>query len=112
MDLIIRNAKLIGQDSLVDIAIKESKFQKIKSNMLEKGSKELDAKGKLVSPPFVESHVHLDSALSVGQPRFNQSGTLLEGIEIWSEKKQSLTKEEIKTRAKKTLKWLIANGVL
>src|SRR5699024_3510029 len=58
------------------------------------------------------SHVHLDSALSTGNPRFNQSGTLLEGIDIWSERKESITKDELKSNAEKAISWLIANGVL
>ena len=88
MDLIIRNAKLIDQENLVDIAIKDGKFQDIRPKIDLAAKTEIDANGKLVSPPFVESHVHLDSALTAGNPRFNQSGTLLEGIEIWGECKQ------------------------
>src|SRR5699024_8808144 len=53
-----------------------------------------------------------DSALSIGHPRFNQSGTLLEGIDIWGERKQTITKEDIKANAKQAISWLVANGVL
>ncbi|HLR71051.1 MAG TPA: cytosine deaminase [Pseudogracilibacillus sp.] len=112
MDLIIRNAKLADYNNTVDIAIKEGKFSQITSSIEESAEQEIDAKGNLVSAPFVESHVHLDSALSVGNPRFNQSGTLLEAIEIWGEYKKSLKKEDIKNNAKKAIKWLITNGVL
>ena len=65
-----------------------------------------------MSTPFVESHVHLDSALSVGKPRLNESGTLLEAINIWGAYKQTLTKEDIKKNAKKAVEWLVTNGVL
>lgn len=41
----------------------------------------MDLEGKLVLPPFVESHVHLDTCLTAGQPHWNMSGTLFEGIE-------------------------------
>jgi cytosine deaminase len=68
--------------------------------------------GQLVSPPFVESHIHLDSALTAGEPRWNQSGTLFEGIEIWRERKQSLTLEDVKQRAIATLKQQARQGVL
>lgn len=112
MDLIIRNATLRDKDSVVDIGIKDGKFIAIKENIDAYCQKEIDAEGKLVSPPFVESHVHLDSALSVGHPRFNQSGTLLEAIDIWGEYKQNITKENVKRRAKKAVEWLIVNGVL
>ena len=112
MELIIRNAQLRGQDGLVDIGINQGIFRDISQKIESKGKKEIDAKGNLVTIPFVESHVHLDSALSAGNPRYNNSGTLLEGIEIWGERKLTLTKEDIKTNAKNTLKWLITNGVL
>jgi len=112
MDLIIRNAKLSNQKNLSDIAIKDGLFHEISKTINHKAKNEIDAQGKIVCPPFVESHVHLDSALSVGNPRFNQSGTLLEGIKIWGERKQDLTKKEIKSNAKQTIKWLVSNGVL
>ncbi len=112
MELIIRNAQLRGQDGLVDIGIDQGIFKDVAQKIESKGKKEIDAKGNLLTIPFVESHVHLDSALSAGNPRYNNSGTLLEGIEIWGERKLTLTKEDIKTNAKNTLKWLITNGVL
>lgn len=112
MDLIIRNAKLREFNYLVDIAIKDGTFKEIKKSIAIKSTNEIDALGNLVSPPFIESHVHLDSSQTVGDPRYNESGTLLEGIQIWGEKKENLTKDEIKNNAIETIKWEIANGVL
>ncbi len=112
MELIIRNAKLKDRDELVDISIDNGLFKEISKNIECTGKKEIDAQGNLLSIPFVESHVHLDSALSSGNPRYNNSGTLLEGIQIWGERKQSLTKADIKANAIETVKWLITNGVL
>lgn len=112
MDLIIRNAKLRNRDEFLDIGINDGKFELIEKNIKDKCLSEIDAKGNLVSSPFIESHVHLDSALTAGNPRYNKSGTLLEGIEIWGEYKENLTKEDIKENARETVKWLIANGVL
>ncbi len=112
MDLIIRNAKLRDRDECCDIGIKGGKFKLIEKNIKAKSNNEIDAMGNLVSPPFVESHVHLDSALTAGNPRYNKSGTLLEGIEVWGEYKQNLTKQAVKENARETIKWLIANGVL
>ncbi|MCK5248909.1 MAG: amidohydrolase family protein, partial [Spirochaetaceae bacterium] len=71
-----------------------------------------DARGRLVYPPFVDHHLHLDAVLCVGDPRYNLSGTLLEGIQIWGERKKTLTKEIIKKNALKAIKWEIANGTL
>lgn len=112
MDLIIRNAKLRNLDELVDIGIEKGKFALIGKEIKERALYEIDASGNLVSAPFVESHVHLDSSLTAGNPRYNESGTLLEGIEIWGERKSTLTKDEIKRNAMETIKWEIANGVL
>lgn len=112
MDLIIRQAKLINCSELVDIGIQGGKFVEISANITGTGKAEIDAAGKLVSPPFIESHVHLDDALSAGVPQFNESGTLQEAIEIASERKSTLTKLEVKKNAKKVITWLIANGVL
>ena len=62
---------------------------------LPAGGPEIDAGDHLVSPPFVDAHFHMDTALSIGVPRHNQSGTLLEGIQIWGEGKPSLTADLI-----------------
>lgn len=109
---IIRNAKLRDDNNLIDIVIDEGKFKEISGNIKGNFEKEIDVKGNLVSPPFIESHVHLDSALNVGKPRYNESGTLMEGIEIWGERKRTLTKQDIKKNALETIRWFIANGVL
>ena len=72
----------------------------------------IEVNGQLVSAPFVESHIHLDSALTAGEPRWNLSGTLFEGIDIWRDRKQSLTIEDVKSRAIKALKQQAEQGVL
>ena len=71
----------------------------------------LDGEQGIVYPPFVEPHIHLDATQTAGQPNWNQSGTLFEGIERWAERKSLLSHEDVKSRAWKTLKWQIANGV-
>ena len=110
--LLIKNARIRGMDKLTDILIKDGKFARIAVNIASEGSDVIDAAGNLVLPPFCDPHQHLDAALSVGSPRYNMSGTLLEGIQIWGERKLSLTKEMIKENAIKAIKWEVANGVL
>jgi cytosine deaminase len=83
MDIDIRNASLPGADSPVDIGINGETIVKIAPAIQEKGKEEIDAAGKLVSPPLCDPHLHLDAVLTVGDPRYNESGTLLEGIQIW-----------------------------
>ena len=71
----------------------------------------LDAEGGLAIPPFIEPHVHLDTTLTAGQPRWNESGTLFEGIERWAERKQLLSPQDVAERALATLKWQSAQGI-
>ncbi|KPQ34098.1 MAG: cytosine deaminase [Phormidesmis priestleyi Ana] len=110
--LLLRQARLTDHDELVDIAIAGNRIEAIAPNLSLTAPTELNLAGKLVSPPFVESHIHLDSALTAGQPRWNQSGTLFEGIEIWRERKASLTQADVKTRALQALKQQASKGVL
>lgn len=111
-DMIIKNAKLRNTKDLVNIAIKNGLVKAIERNIEGKAIKEIDAMGNLVTPPFCDPHLHLDAALSVGDPRYNMSGTLLEGIQIWGERKPNLTKEIIKKNAIEAIKWEVANGTL
>ncbi|KAB3531064.1 cytosine deaminase [Alkaliphilus serpentinus] len=111
-DLIIKNAKLINYNNLVDIAISNGQFSIIGNNLELPSNQVIDAEGCLVIPPYVQSHVHLDSALTSGEPKYNQRGTLYEGIEIWSERRKSITKEDIITRATEAIRWHIGQGIL
>ena len=115
-DIVIRQGQILGDsefaDQLVDIGITAAKIVAIAPHLTNSATLEIPAQGKLISPPFVESHIHLDSALTSGQPRWNESGTLFEGIEIWGERKQSLTLEDVKERAIAVLKLQAAQGVL
>jgi cytosine/creatinine deaminase len=71
---------------------------------------DLDVDGRLVSPPFVDPHIHLDTVLTVGEPRHNESGTLIEGILTWSERKKTLSQEDVKARACEAIRWEVALG--
>ena len=111
-DLIIRNARLIDATELMDIGIAGETIIEVKSGLDGRAVEEIDAAGQLVIPPFVDSHFHMDATLSLGQPRLNTSGTLLEGIKIWGELKPDLTAEALKKRALQLLHWSIARGTL
>lgn len=112
-DLLIRHAQLHRRNELVDIAIKDGQFATISTDQSEAtATRELDAQGRLVIPPFIDAHVHLDAVLTVGQPRYNNTGTLLEGIHIWSERKPGLTHEDVKRRALEEIRWEVAQGTL
>ncbi len=111
-ELILRRCRLHNQAGTVDIAIENGRFTRIEPNIGEQGRQEIDCQDGLVTPPFVESHIHLDSVLSAGKPRWNESGTLFEGIQIWSEYKQTLTKQDVQQRALEALKLMAMHGVL
>lgn len=110
--MIIKNATLHGQEGLWHIVIEDGKFQSISKQISEDEHRHvIDVEGSLVLPPFIEPHIHLDSVLTAGNPSFNESGTLFEGISIWSERKKTLTHEDVKARATKALKWQMAQGI-
>lgn len=108
--LILRNCTL--NHVRLDIAIENDTITAIEPRLEMTAPTEIDLAGKLVSPPFVESHIHLDSALTAGQPRHNASGTLFEGIEIWRDRKRTLTPDDVKQRAIAALKLMASQGTL
>ena len=112
MDVILRECRLPNGGELVDIGLKDGVIVALAAALEGAATQEVAVGGRLVSPPFVESHIHLDSALTAGQPRWNQSGTLFEGIEIWRDRKQDLSLEDVKERAIATLKLQAQQGVL
>jgi cytosine deaminase len=112
LDLIVRNATLPDGRRGCDIAVREGRIKEVAPAIDARARREIDAAGCLVTPPFVDSHFHMDSALSYGRPRVNRSGTLLEGIELWGELKPQLTVESIKERARNLCRWAVARGTL
>ena len=111
-ELVVRNLKFPNSTKgLKDIGIINGKIKEI-GKITTSGEQEIDAHGDLILPPFVESHIHLDTVLTAGDPRWNESGTLFEGIQIWSERKQKLTISDIKKRASEVLRLQIAYGIL
>lgn len=112
LDLIIRGANLADGRQNVDIGVRGERIAAVEPGLAATAGREISARGRLVCPPFIDSHVHLDSALSLGMPRMNESGTLLEGIALWGELKPSLTQEAIYERAKQLCMWSMARGTL
>ena len=112
LDLLVREANLPDGRSGIDIAVKDGRIVELKPRIETDAKEVIDAGGRLVTPPFIDAHFHMDSTLSLGQPRMNESGTLLEGIKLWSEVKPHLTVEAIKNRALALCRWAIARGNL
>jgi len=109
----IVNARLPGETGLYRVEISAGRFSRIEPQSADvvAAADELDAGGNLLLPPFVEPHIHLDAALTAGQPRWNQSGTLFEGIECWGERKAMLSRDDVISRAEQTLKLFAAHGI-
>ncbi len=110
-DLIVRNATLPDGRKL-DIGIRDGKIAALERNLAGDAGRTIDAQGLLVSPPFVDIHFHMDATLSLGLPRLNQSGTLLEGIALWGELKPLLTPEAVAERALRYCDLAVAQGLL
>ncbi len=110
---LIQNVRLVGREGLWQLALDNGRIKTIKpmSETQAESLQVLDGRGGLAIPPFIEPHIHLDTTQTAGQPSWNQSGTLFEGIERWAERKALLTHEDVKQRAWQTLKWQIANGI-
>ncbi|MEM0673475.1 cytosine deaminase [Dickeya oryzae] len=71
----------------------------------------IDAAGQLVIPPLVEPHIHLDAVLTAGEPQWNMSGTLFEGIERWSQRKATITHDDTRHRAYTAIGMLRDHGI-
>ncbi|SCB25361.1 amidohydrolase family protein [Rhizobium hainanense] len=111
-DLIIRNANLPDGRKGIDIAVKDGKIAAIEASITAAAKEEIDATNRLVSPPFVDPHFHMDATLSLGLPRMNVSGTLLEGIALWGELRPIVTKEELVDRALRYCDLAVTQGLL
>nr|WP_288454272.1 cytosine deaminase [uncultured Pseudomonas sp.] len=109
----IVNARLRGREGLFHIALDGSQIAAINEQpaMVSAAAGDLDAASNLVVAPFIEPHIHLDATLTAGEPAWNMSGTLFEGIERWAERKALVTHEDTKTRAKKTIDMLVDHGI-
>jgi cytosine/creatinine deaminase len=117
MGLIVRDARVHPtagrRPEPVDVHVVDDRIESIASRgELSAGpeDRELSAEGRLLSPPLVDPHVHMDAVLTVGEPRHNESGTLIEGILTWADRKPTLTREDVKRRAHEAIRWEVAQG--
>jgi cytosine deaminase len=109
IDLILRNARVAGQAVLSDLGVDGDRIVTVGAGT--SAAEVLDLAGRLVTPPLVEPHIHLDAVLTVGQPRPNVSGSLIEGIAVWAQRAADLTYADVQSRARQILRWQLACGV-
>ena len=100
-ELLVKNATLPDGRTGIDIGCSKGKIVALENGISAEAKDTIDAKGWLVAPPFVDPHFHMDATLSLGNPRMNVSGTLLEGIALWGELKKLQSIEDIVERALK-----------
>ena len=111
--LIVRNTTLADGRTGIDVLAQAGRITAVGAQLAApEGCEVIDAQGLLLSPPFVDAHFHMDATLSVGLPRLNQSGTLLEGIALWGELKPQLTQDALVERALQYCDWAVAKGLL
>ena len=109
--MLIKNALIENSQQPQDIRIENGRFEEIGALEGREHEEIIDLKQKLVLPPFVESHVHLDTCLTAGDPYWNMSGTLFEGIECWSKRKEKLSRKDIRDRVHRVVQMYAANGI-
>lgn len=110
MDLVIKNAKLRGENNLKTILIEKDKIVSVEQEGSYDAKQVVDAQGKLTVPAFIDPHIHLDKTLITDVVRPNVSGTLKEAIEIIWEKKKTYINQDIVDRAGSIIKMALSNG--
>ncbi|NBB82647.1 MAG: amidohydrolase family protein [Alphaproteobacteria bacterium] len=112
LDLKITDATLPDGRTGQDIAVEDGRIVEIRRGLDADAAETIDAGGRLVGPPFVDAHFHMDATLSLGLPRMNESGTLLEGIALWGELKPDLTQDAVVERALRYCDLAVSQGLL
>lgn len=108
MDWILRQARLADDQPLVDLALHNGRIAVIAPTVTASAHQEWDLAGRVVIPGLVDAHTHLDKSYV---PTHNQSGTLLEAIDVWRQYKVTRTKADIERTVRRALQTAIANGV-
>jgi cytosine deaminase len=112
LDLLIHNCALPDGRQNMSVAVQAGKIVEVAPGPVAPATDVVDARGYLLAPPFCDPHFHMDSTLTYGRPRVNESGTLLEGIALWGELKPTLVQEDIVERALTYCDWAVARGLL
>lgn len=111
LDLLLRGARL-PDGRVVDLGVQGGRVAALAPRLEAEAARVVDATGRLLAPPFADPHFHMDATLSLGLPRLNRSGTLLEGIALWGELKPLLTPEAVAERALRYCDLAVSQGLL
>ena len=117
----IINARLRQQTGLFSVEYEHGRFTAITPQesklAFEPNEQLIDADENLLMTPLVEPHIHLDYVLTAGEPEWNMTGTLFEGIERWGQRKAWVKKsqtdqiEDTKRRARQVIEMLASHGI-
>ena len=111
MDLIIRNARVVGNDgAAVDIGVERGHVVALEPGLAAE-ARELDVGGRLVSPGLVETHIHLDKTRIIDRCTVVE-GTVQEAVAQTAAAKRRFTEEDVYARARRTLEKCIVNGTM
>jgi cytosine deaminase len=112
LDLLVTDAALPDGRKGMSVAVQDGRIVEVAPGLRVPARETVDAQGQLLTPHFCDPHFHMDSTLSYGLPRINESGTLLEGIAVWGELKPLLKAEDLIARALAYCDWAVARGLL
>jgi len=112
LDLLIQNCALPDGRSHMSVAVQDGKIIEVAQGLVVPAHEVVQAEGQLLAPPFCDPHFHMDSTLTYGNPRVNESGTLLEGIQLWGELKPTLVQDDIVQRALAYCDMAVGRGLL
>ncbi|MGC2584777.1 MAG: amidohydrolase family protein [Pseudolabrys sp.] len=110
MDLIIRNARLFDRlaDGPLDIGVEQGRIIAIERGISSEADV-YDAKGYLVCPGLIETHIHLDKSRIIDRcaPQERSQLSPVKGV---TPLKKSMSVEDVRTRAERTLEECIKHG--
>ncbi|HET7715001.1 MAG TPA: amidohydrolase family protein [Bauldia sp.] len=108
MDLILRNARIEGATELRDIGIDKGRIVAIEPALAADGE-QIDLDGRMVTPGFIETHIHLDKSCILDRCT-SEKGDLEEAIQQVALAKKAFTPEDVYQRGARTLRKSILNG--
>ena len=105
------NANIYRNEDATEILVENGVITQI-GKSLPKTEEEIDLKGRLVVPPYVDAHLHLDYVYTGrNDGATNDTGTLFEGIARWHDVKKHQTFEDAKERALRGIQEEVSKGV-
>jgi cytosine deaminase len=110
MDLVIRGAQLRRTDGLRDIGIRGERIVEIAPGIAARAPREISADGRLVTPAFVNPHMHLDKCMVRDRMRPNATFSFDEAIELTWGFKRDRSVEDIRKTAVGVAEQAVANG--